>query len=140
MGAKMDQGDDGITEINVTPFVDVVLVLLIIFMIAAPAVYQSAVRVQLPQVTTAERVDHVTIRLFVNQSGELFVEGKRIKTEDVESLAKIALAESPQADAVVAADERVPYGALIQLVDRIRAAGIKQVAMAAAPKAASKQR
>ncbi len=125
------ESDGLITEINVTPFVDVVLVLLILFMLAAPAVYQSALKVKLPTVTSASKVKHVTLHFFVSSKGEIQVDRERIQAHAVEALVKRAISIDPNADAMISADKSVAHGNVIEIIDLIKTSGIHEVALAA---------
>ena len=129
--AFKDSGSDDemITDINVTPFVDVVLVLLILFMLAAPAVYQSAVRVQLPQAVTGAKVQHITLKYYLSEKGETFLEKDRVTAQGVQDTVKKALAADPRADAIIFADRRVAHGAVIEIIDSIKQGGIRDVAL-----------
>lgn len=128
------EGDEMITEINVTPFVDVVLVLLILFMIAAPSVYQSAMQVKLPIVSQASQIKHVTLHVFLNAQGEVQVDREKIRPEAIEGLVKKAIHLDPAADAMISADHTVSHGKVIELIDALKRGGLREVALAAEEK------
>ena len=126
--------EDLITEINVTPFVDVVLVLLILFMLAAPAVYQSAVQVQLPTLKTANKVKHVTLHFFVTAAGEIFLEKEKLllgasSGNTVEAVVKRALTLDSKADAMISADRNVSHGNVMEAIEAIKKSGMTEVAL-----------
>ena len=128
MGARNSSSqDDMITDINVTPFVDVMLVLLIMFMIAAPVVYQSALKVKLPNSTQATAFEHITLRLFLNEGGQLFLDKRPITAAEIPILVQSARKKDPNADALVAADREVHHGKVIEVIDALRAGGLAQV-------------
>jgi biopolymer transport protein TolR len=121
--------DDLITDINVTPFVDVVLVLLILFMLAAPTFYQSAIKVELPTSTSASQFKHITLKLFVTKKGEAFLEKEKLTAATIASVIKQALAIDPSVDAIISADKDASHGAVLHVIDALRGAGIKSVAI-----------
>lgn len=129
MGMKSAEGD-GINEINITPFVDIMLVLLIVFMVSTPAMVYRGMQVSLPQAAKSEDVSHVTLNLTVAAGGQVYL--------DKAPLAKGGLAAAVQklrdakvpVDALVAADTNVTHGAVMQLAGDLQALGIERVAFA----------
>src|SRR6185295_15392543 len=121
--------DDLIAGINVTPLVDVVLVLLIIFMITAPVLYQSAIKVQLPKARTGEETQKSPLSFTVTKTGSV-AWGK--ETLDWKTLNERLTAlgdRAAQETAIISADEATPHGAVIKLMDSLRQAGLTRFAL-----------
>jgi len=122
--------EDGITEINVTPLVDVVLVLLIIFMVASNYIVKEAIEVNLPKAATGEELnqDNKSIALILKKDGRLFLNGKKSSNEEVK-LASQALSKNKDAQALIAADRGTPHGEVVKLIDLIRQNGLTSFAI-----------
>ncbi len=126
--ARAQADDDFVAEINVTPFVDVMLVLLIIFMVTAPMMTEG-LDVSLPKVETSEMLptDDDNILLTVKTGGVIFL--NQHKTV-VASLAEaIASLEYRDKQIFVRADKDVPYGKVMEVMDRLRGAGMTKVGL-----------
>jgi biopolymer transport protein TolR len=121
------------SDINVTPFVDVMLVLLIIFMVTAPMMIQG-VEVNLPQ-TTAKRIktQEDPLIITVNKKQEIFLETHRIKLDDLENKTKKIFENRREKELLLKADKDVPYGFVIKVVSRIKKAGIDKLGMVTEP-------
>jgi len=121
------------SDINVTPFVDVMLVLLIIFMVTAPMMIQG-VEVSLPQ-TTAKRIktQEDPLIITVNKKQEIFLETHRIKLENLENKTKKIFENRREKELLLKADKDVPYGFVIKVVSRIKKAGIDKLGMVTEP-------
>lgn len=128
-GAQMDD-DDEISGINVTPLVDIMLVLLIIFMVASNYIVKEAIEVNLPKAATGEEVnnDNKSIALIIKEDGRLFMNGEST-TEDKIAEASKALSKEANAQALIAADRGTSHGAVIKLIDLIRANGLTSFAI-----------
>ena len=129
MAMQSNSDDDMITGINVTPLVDVVLVLLIIFMITAPAIYQAAIKVELPKATSGEKTEHVTLRFTLLSNGELRLGKETISKDRVAEAVKTALDKDSTANAIVSADQTLSHGSVMGLIDAIKAAGMTKIAI-----------
>jgi biopolymer transport protein TolR len=119
-----------IAEINVTPFIDVMLVLLIIFMVAAPLLV-SGVPVDLPD-SRAKSLpqDNTPIQISLTKDGAIYVDKSPIVRTDLPvKLAAIRTARSDDARVYVRADSSIPYGQVMSAVGEISAAGFKKVAL-----------
>lgn len=129
-GANLDDDDDEITGINVTPLVDIMLVLLIIFMVASNYIVQEAIEVNLPKAATGEEVnrENKMIAVIIKQDGRLFLDGEPT-TRDALSARAAALSKEPNASAMIAADRAVSHGEVVGLIDLIRASGLEQFAI-----------
>ena len=114
--------DDEISGINVTPLVDVVLVLLVIFMITAPALYQNALKVQLPQAQTGEDLTKSTLQIMMAQDGTLTLQSKKTSIEELTVLVKT---NHPQS-AIILADKKVEHGHVISVIDVLKANGVQK--------------
>jgi biopolymer transport protein ExbD len=134
MNIGTTEGDEKITEINVTPFVDVVLVLLLLFMSPAPSVYQSAMQVKLPIVSQPSQIKHITLHVFLNVQGDVQIDREKIRPEAIESLVKKAIHLDPAADAMISADHKVSHGQVLELFDALKRGGLREVALAAEEK------
>jgi biopolymer transport protein ExbD len=121
--------DEMITEINVTPFVDVVLVLLILFMIAAPVVYQQGIRISLPAVINAEKTKSITLSVIISETGEIYVDKDKAPLESISFVVKKALALDPEADVILDADKTLSYEKVLEVVDALKQGGIKNIAL-----------
>jgi len=121
------------SDINVTPFVDVMLVLLIIFMVTAPMMMQG-VEVNLPQ-TTAKRIktQEDPLIITVNKKKEIFLETHRISLEDLENKTRIIFENRREKELLLKADKEVPYGYVIKVISRVKKAGIDKLGMVTEP-------
>jgi biopolymer transport protein TolR len=111
-------------EINITPFTDVVLVLLIIFMIATPFIYQSSMKVQLPQATKSAETSRDVI-ITINAEGEVFLDDARIDLEALKDKLKAMTEHNPDLAVIINGDKNVRYDAVIQVMDVLTRAGVK---------------
>jgi biopolymer transport protein ExbD len=123
-------GDDISASINVTPFVDVVLVLLVIFMVTTDFIRPQAINVELPRAANGGELVPNTINLVVARNGQISLDGAPIETEALHARLRAATAnqaEHPQV--VIAADKGVDYGRVISLIDLVKSHGIDDFAL-----------
>ncbi len=120
-----------LAEINITPLVDVMLVLLIIFMITAPLMMEG-VKVDLPSATTqAMKSDKEDVVLTVTKNGDLFLQGDK-STYNLSNLAEKLTAvyqNKSKKDIFLRADKTVPYGIVVQVMATCKNAGIERIGM-----------
>ncbi len=133
MGTR-DSNDDIISEINITPLTDVMLVLLIIFMVTATFfVSEPAMQVELPPAVTSEIVTKGDgeITVIVNRDGDLFVNEKAVPAHDLTQALMEAAREvtAPQKVVVVRGDTEAAYGQIIWIMDSARLVGLRQVSL-----------
>jgi biopolymer transport protein ExbD len=133
MAASHQADEEPIYGINVTPLVDIMLVLLIIFMVAARLEAPQSVGVELPRGTTANETPPATLSIIVLREGELRLDGQTATIEEIESVVREAALRSRDAQAVVSADKGVAYERVIDVVDAIRRGGIVKLALAVDP-------
>lgn len=132
-------GDGGgpMAEINVTPLVDVMLVLLIIFMVAAPML-QQGVEVNLPKATNAPLPSgQEQLVLSINGKGEIFLgAGNALSPQDVGTkVASVLQKRAPEERKVyIKADSSLQYATLMEVMGRLHEAGISQIGLVSAPK------
>lgn len=128
MAAIWKDSDDVISEINVTPFVDVVLVLLVIFMVTATVIVHPTIPVRLPEAAAGEARPRTPIQIVVRADGGLFADGAPIRISDLAGL--LAGAGDPaEVPVVVSADREVAHGAVVEVLDHLRAAGARRFAV-----------
>lgn len=125
-GSLSNNDDEMISGINVTPLVDVVLVLLIIFLITAPVIYQSAIKVQLPQVKSGDSAasPKTPLQFTLNKEGELYWNSEKFTWEQLDEKLKTMGDSVKQETAFVSADEATPHGVVVRLMDVLRQAGL----------------
>jgi biopolymer transport protein ExbD len=129
MAGSTHDDDDTITGINVTPLVDVTLVLLIIFMVTASFIVAPAVKVDLPQVSKADQPPSRSLHFLVDQSGAIYLNDKRVEESNVLALVQKEVAANAEVQVLVSADKKVPYGEVVRLLDVVRSGGVKKFAI-----------
>lgn len=122
-------GDDElVSNINITPLVDVVLVLLVIFLITAPVIYQSAIKIRLPSAKTGEQAEKSPLSFTLTKAGLILWDKEEISW-DVLYKRLAGLKNQEEQTAVISADEGTTHGVVIRLMDALRQAGINRFAM-----------
>lgn len=134
MGAslKMDD-DDGINEINVTPLVDVMLVLLVIFLVASIYIVKEAIEVELPKAATASETLDTTLAIVIDREGHLYLNGRPASEDIIVKACAAAAAKDPNAQAIIAADQYVKHGDVIHVIDVVRTNGLTRFAINVKP-------
>jgi biopolymer transport protein ExbD len=133
--AARGEDDSGvIAEINVTPLVDVTLVLLIIFMVAAPMIMNMpSIKVELPRAATGDETAKSTLALTLQrQAGggyALYANGTRTDEPSVRSQVKGLLANDRDLQAIIAADKGIAYGDVVHVVDLVKELGVRRFAL-----------
>jgi biopolymer transport protein ExbD len=131
MAGTFGGGDDeAISGINVTPLVDVVLVLLVIFLMTAPVLYQSAIKVQLPRARTGEEAAQKSpLNFTINAAGKVFWNAEEISWETLGAKLKAMGPKISDETAMISADETTPHGIVIKLMDVLRSNGLVRFAL-----------
>ncbi|MHB9154475.1 MAG: ExbD/TolR family protein, partial [Endomicrobiales bacterium] len=117
-------------EINITPFTDVVLVLLIIFMVTTPLLLQPGIKVQLPRAKAAETDTDKTMNVLVDARGDIYLDKKKVALEELKREISLKLMHRPELAVVVKGDKDVRYDMVIQVIDAAKQAGVKKFALA----------
>ncbi len=123
-------------EVNMSPLIDLVFLLLIFFMVTTSFVRETGVDVERPSASTATLSKNGNILIAVSQDGGIFFDKKKIDIRSVRSYISRALAENPEGAVIIIADKSSNTGAVIQVMDQCRLAGAKQISIAASRKGA----
>jgi biopolymer transport protein TolR len=130
---QQDNNRKYMSEINVTPFVDVMLVLLIIFMVTAPMMTEG-VKVNLPKTTTKYvKTQEEPLILTVNRKKEIFIETRRLSLDGLETKINKIFERRRDKEVLLRADKDVPYGFVIKVIAKIKRAGIDKLGMITEP-------
>lgn len=126
-----NQEGDGspIAAINVTPFVDVVLVLLVIFMVTAPLLLRDVLGIQLPRASSSDAKMPVTIGLAVTRQGQYLLNGQMVGTQGLSSEVRRVLRSNPEAQAIIGADTEARHGDVVRAIDLLKQAGLHRFAI-----------
>lgn len=140
--AKLDdpaKGDESLlASINIIPFVDIVLVLLVIFMLTSAAIVKASLKVELPKAASGGAKVQSTINLVYTKQSELFVNGDKVAgIENAAVIVRREVAKDPKTQAVIAADKGVFYGKVVELVDLVKQNGVQSFALDIERKAAN---
>jgi biopolymer transport protein TolR len=129
-GYHDDDADPGlISDINVTPLVDITLVLLIIFMVTARLIVARGIHVESPQTVTGSEIEG-PVELTIQPGPLWYVNGAPVAgLDDVARLVKRSLADDPELRAVITADRTVAHGDVMAVIDTVKLAGVKRFAM-----------
>ncbi|MGQ0645387.1 MAG: ExbD/TolR family protein [Elusimicrobiota bacterium] len=122
-----------ITDINVTPLVDVVLVLLIIFMATAPLIQRRALNVNVPRTAHSEKTATATLQIQLAADRTIVLEEKILPLTALAGELSRRFALEPGLHVSIAADQAVPYGEVVALLDVVRGLGIKKAALEVRP-------
>jgi biopolymer transport protein ExbD len=126
-GAKFDD-DEIINDINVTPFVDVALVLLIIFMVTATYIVAQSIPVDLPEAGTGEDVV-TTLAIAITAGGEMYVDGKRTDDAKLRRIIADTRQKNDDVRVIIAGDKKVEHGAVVHVIDLVRKEGVSKFAI-----------
>lgn len=126
---SFEDADGPITGINVTPLVDIVLVVLIIFMATAPMISRRAVKVDVPKVAKHERMATEAIAVALDGARRLTVSGRAVSREELAAYLAAALKNRPDQAVTLSADKTLPYGEVAALLDDVRGAGVRKVGL-----------
>ncbi len=121
-----------LAEINITPLVDVVLVLLVIFMITAP-VLQSGIEVSVPKTRTVKEITEQRTVLTIDRDQQVFLGDKPVNVHDLPQLLLVPGADPARKIIYLRADERVPFGAFASVMDAVKQAGITNISIVTQP-------
>ncbi len=128
-----DNSDEVMSEINMIPFIDVMLVLLIIFIITVPVI-QHAVNVELPQASNEKVLDKPeNIRLAVDAEGQYFWNDQRVVDEELSGLLGAAAAQQPQPELHIRGDKAVRYERVAQVMAAAQRAGLRKIGFITEP-------
>jgi biopolymer transport protein ExbD len=140
MAHTMNDGDEVISGINVTPLVDVILVVLIIFIVTASVILRSSIPVELPRAASAESSTSGLLNVAIAKDGGIFINGARAAFEAlpkaVADARGAARERGGRLSAFVSADVGAPYGLFARVVDRLRLEGVTEVALDTQPQEA----
>jgi biopolymer transport protein ExbD len=123
------QDQDLVTGINVTPMVDITLVLLIIFMVTASFIVNSGLKVNLPKAATTEAQATASLTVTLDAQGGLYLMKNAVLEEDLKAALAREAARNPGVRVSLAADKGLSYGRVIQVLDIIKQAGVTKVAL-----------
>ena len=134
MAAKLGGDDDeGIVDINITPFVDIILVVLIIFMVTATYIVEESIKVNLPEAATGEATEDISLAISMDAAKQMYLDGEETTETQLRQRLKNELrnATEKKVDVVclIGADKSVSHGDVIQIIDLVKQEGVTKFAI-----------
>jgi biopolymer transport protein ExbD len=119
------------TEVNVTPMLDVVFIMLIFFIVTASFVKEAGIDVNRPDAATAERKERGNILVAIAENGQIWINKRQVDPRAIRANIERMHAENPQGSVVIQADRNSKSGLIVQVMDAARLAGVYEVSIAA---------
>jgi biopolymer transport protein TolR len=129
MAGAAQESDEEITGINVTPLVDIVLVLLIIFMVTANFIVRETVEVDLPRAANGGETVQGLVNVVLDKDGKLFFDGAEVSEAELSQRVTEAVAKDKDTRAIISADQSINYGRVMRLIDVVKGQGIARFAL-----------
>lgn len=130
MATRNKSDDDGlIADINVTPLVDITLVLLIIFMVAAPMVLNQAIKVDLPKAASGKAEGSTPVAITIREGGAVYLNGNATTRGDLETFLREKVKAKAEVRAILSADAKVSHGTVVSYLDLLNQLGITKYAV-----------
>jgi len=124
-----------IAEINVTPLVDIMLVLLIIFMLTANLIAKQAIEVELPRASQSTSLNPTTLAITLTRDGSLFLNGKPTTPGELREAVSTAVTKDPKTQAIISGDKSVSHGRVVWVLDVVKSLGVASFAIQIDPTA-----
>jgi biopolymer transport protein ExbD len=128
-GFGADENDELISGINVTPLVDIVLVLLIIFMVTATYIVRASIEVELPRAAHGGETAGTVLAVVLTRDGQVFLDGVRRSEPELVARAQEAVRADRETRAVISADRAALHGAVVHVIDLVKDAGVTRFAI-----------
>ena len=116
-------------QINVVPYIDVTLVLLVIFMVTAPALMKEIIDIKLPKTASSDGSALLTLGVAINREGNILLNGNLQDDSTLREATKRAVLENPNTKAIISADAEVVYKHVIRVIDILKSSGLNQFAV-----------
>jgi len=129
MAFAAQENDEEITGINVTPLVDIVLVLLIIFMVTANFIVRETLEVDLPRAANAGETVQGLVNVVLDKDGRIYFDGAEVSEQDLTRRVSKAVADNSDTRAIISADQALGYGRVMHLIDLIKGQGVARFAL-----------
>ena len=128
---KRRRGSDEDSEVNLTPMLDVVFIMLIFFIVTATFVKKSGIDVNRPDAQTAEKKEQGNILVAISASGQIWIDKRQVDPRALRANIERLKAENPQGAVIIQADKESRNGLLVKVMDAARLAGVDNVSLAA---------
>ena len=129
MAGQLQDSDEEITGINVTPLVDVVLVLLIIFMVTANFIVRETMEVDLPRAANACETVQGLVAVVMDKQGRLYLDGEEVSEAELRAKVAASVKKDAETRAILSADQALPYGDVMHLIDVVKGEGVSRFAL-----------
>lgn len=130
MASKISGDSDGpIAEINIVPFVDIILVVLIIFMVTTPLIMKPSINVNLPKAGSGDETTPSELSITIMTDGALLLNGKPSDEAGISTYATQLATQKPDVQAIISADKEVPHGRVVSIIDAVKSGGVKKFAI-----------
>lgn len=130
MGSKISgENDEPIADINIVPFVDIILVVLIIFMVTTPLIMKPSINVNLPKAGTGDETTPSELSISITADGSLQLNGKPSDETSINTYAKDLAVKKPDVQAIISADKETPHGKVVAIIDAVKSGGVKKFAI-----------
>ena len=131
MSAKRHLMQQDEAELDMTPMLDVVFIMLIFFIVTTSFVKESGVSVSSPQAQTASQQENVNIFIAITADGDVWVDRRPVDPRSVRAIVARLHADNPEGSVIIQADEDAATGMLVEVMDQVRLAGVEKIAIAA---------
>ncbi len=129
MGSVQNEDNDEIGNINITPMVDIILVLLVIFMVTANFLKKESVNINLPKVAASDPNVAESVQVAITKDGRVLLEGLEINNEKLLNSLEKKSKLRPNMRVTLSADDKLPYGLIANVMGLIRKAGVTKIAL-----------
>jgi biopolymer transport protein TolR len=129
MAAATSNDEEIISSINITPLVDIFLVLLIIFMITSSVIDQREIALQVPKAANAGQQAPKASGLVVDKEGNTYLDGQKLDTASIAAVLRAAVARDPEHQVLIGADRELQYQNVVDVIDLVRGAGVTKYAL-----------